>query len=116
MPSQEQCRAKLLASFEKGAQGKAVSARAKSWLETFCDDWLPNPPNADGKSVADIWDAQHGEPPANGRKFKGQFQRIGKIAADKCDANGEDEITESDVQAATREVTQASSCPFCPDT
>lgn len=113
MPNEEQCKRELLRAFDDGAQGNTVSAQAKAWLGTFCDTWLPNPSNADGQTVPEIWDQEFDGPPPNGRKFKGQFKRIGALAAAKSKAAGKDEITETDVETATQEVVESSTCPFC---
>ena len=117
MPSHEQCRTELMEAFEQGAKTKSISPEARAWLVQFCDDWIPNPPNAGGRSIAELWDDENGGPPANGQKLKSRFKKIGRVAADKCDEVDSDEITDTEVEAATQEVANepASVCPFCPD-
>lgn len=116
MPSHEQAKNQLLESFEEGAGSKTISAEARAWLHKFCDDWMKNPPNSGGRTITDLWDDEHGGPPPNGRKFKGRFKKIGRLAAQKCEDADVDEITDVDTEAATREViSEAESiCPWCP--
>lgn len=111
MPNQEKCKKALLQSFEDGCGGRPVQATAKAWLDGFCTDWIAAPPNAEGRTVSELWDEEH-KGKKNGPQFEGRFKKIGETAAKKC-KNGE--VTEADVEAATQEVTQASTCPFCPD-
>lgn len=118
MPSHDEAKNQLLDAFERGAEGKTISAEARAWLTKFCDDWMKNPPNSGGRSIADLWDDENGGPPPNGQKLIGRFQKIGRIAAGKCEEEGTEEITDSQTEAATEEVASepASICPFCPDT
>lgn len=114
MPSQEKCKKALLQSFENGCGGRPVQAKAQAWLDGFCTEWIAAPPNAKGRTVSELWDEEH-KGKKNGKQFEGQFQKIGEAAAKTSKANGEEEVTEADVKAATQEVVEASVCPFCPD-
>lgn len=116
MPSHEQAKNQLFESVEQGAGDTNLSVEARAWLDKFCDDWMKNPPNSGGRSIADLWDDENGGPPPNGQKLQSRFRKIGRVAAAKCDEAGKDEIGDAEVESATREVAseQDSICPWCP--
>lgn len=108
MADQQTCMKQCMAAFEKGVGGKSVDAGARGWIERFCADWL------ESKDIPKVWNQDHnGE--KNGKMFENRFRKIGQTAVEECDKVRSTQITTNEVESATREVVEASACPFCPD-
>lgn len=97
-------------AFTQGCAGTEISDEACAWFQGRYYAWLdstPKNPEAKGQTPQQVW-ADHG------KAFKGQFRKIGELAANAAkESSGT--IDPATLEKHALAVERESDCPWCPD-
>jgi hypothetical protein len=111
-PTQDDVFKSIVQSVTTGAAGMALDAGAVDDLRARYYDWIVEPGEKDGKEYPtpqEVWEQDEG------KQLRGQFERIGRQAAERCKTMGLSTVgaKETDEAAAAVEADDGNRCPWC---